>query len=122
MRRDFDLPIADKFATMDRARALPTDRVVLGFLLGGGGGCTVPPLPAGALWTNFRGKVEYCLAELFCEAAAAAALLDIDGEALADAVSPPAAVIRGDRNWGRTVTTVRETKSPDLRIRFTTCS
>ena len=52
-----------------------------------------------------------------------AELTDMDGEAFAEAVSQAVTVPRAPvRNWGRTVTTVSDTRSPDFRIKLTTCS
>ena len=82
-------------ATIDFALALPTLSVVFGSLLGGGGGCCkgdLPPLPS-----SFLGRVKICLGfgrveELPC-------LFE---------------------KFKVTVTTVRETRSPDFLIRLTT--
>ena len=47
--------MAAKLATIDRARALPTLKVVLGSRFGGGGGWM------DVRFGNFLGNVEYCL-------------------------------------------------------------
>ena len=71
---------------MDLARALPMDSVVVGFLLGGGGGCTADrALPEVC---SFLGRVEYCR-PLWTAAALPADTNDIEGEAEAEAVSVP---------------------------------
>ena len=93
-------PIAAKFATIDLALALPTLRVVLGSLFGGGGGWTID-----RPW-NFRGKVDAYWRDW--EFAA------VDGEPGFGGSFPA-----GESD---TVTTVRETRSPDFRIRLTTFS
>ena len=123
------VPIAARLATIDLARAFPTDNVVFGSLFGGGGGCAWSlPDPC-----SFLGKVEYCLdwfeVVVLEPLLGAPAAIDIDitedkGDALVEHArlwSPPLPLLLKSI-WGRMVTTVNATRSPDFRIRFTTVS
>jgi len=88
---------------MDFALALPTLSVVFGSRFGGGGGCTNdrPWIFLGSVEAYWRGGREF------------------SPEAEPD---PGEFAVSGFVGESATVTTVRETRSPDFRMRLTTFS